>query len=169
MGDAPVMLVILDGLGIREMEHGNAVKLGNTVNLDRWTSTLERACVNASGESVGLVPDQMGNSEVGHMNLGAGRIVYQDITRINIAIREKTLGNNPNLQKLFSTVKANNSKLHLIGLVSDGGVHSHQDHLHALIKIDRGSKSFYECLGRFGKTSAPEFGFFIFAHKWMPP
>lgn len=135
MAKAPVMLVILDGLGIREMKHGNAVKLAETPNLDRWSTTLERACVNASGEAVGLVPDQMGNSEVGHMNLGAGRIVYQDITRINIAIRERTLGKKPELVDLFDSVKSNNAKLHLIGLVSDGGVHSHQDHLHALIRI----------------------------------
>ncbi len=135
MAHKPVMLVIMDGWGIREMSHGNAVKLGSTPNYDRWMSTLERAAVNASGEEVGLVPDQMGNSEVGHLNLGAGRVVYQDITRINIAIREETLARKPELETLLAQVKGDSKKLHLIGLVSDGGVHSHQDHLHALLKI----------------------------------
>lgn len=91
MAKKPVMLIILDGWGIREMEEGNAVAQGNTPNFDRWMNTVERAIVHTSGEHVGLVPDQMGNSEVGHLNLGAGRIVYQDISRIDNAIKEETL------------------------------------------------------------------------------
>jgi 2,3-bisphosphoglycerate-independent phosphoglycerate mutase len=135
MAKRPVMLVIMDGWGIREMETGNAVKLGNTPNYDRWCQTLERAVVDASGEAVGLVEEQMGNSEVGHLNIGAGRVVYQDITRINIAIRENKLAQMTGLQNAFATVKKNNSKLHIMGLVSDGGVHSHINHLFALLDI----------------------------------
>lgn len=135
MTQHPVMLVILDGWGIREMTLGNAIKQGQTPNYDRWCKTQERAIVEASGEAVGLVEGQMGNSEVGHLNIGAGRVVYQDITRINIAIREKTLGTMPALTDILESVKQRGSQLHLIGLLSDGGVHSHEQHLHALLDI----------------------------------
>lgn len=130
----PVMLIILDGWGVRTMQHGNAPYLADTPNYDRWNTTLERSLLDASGEAVGLVPEQMGNSEVGHLNLGAGRVVYQDITRINIAIREGRLHENAAIAGAMDGVKAG-GKLHLIGLVSDGGVHSHKDHLLALIDI----------------------------------
>ncbi len=135
MAHKPVMLIILDGWGIREMEHGNAVMQGKTPNFDRWTRTLERAIVNTFGEHVGLVPGQMGNSEVGHLNLGAGRIVYQDISRIENAIRDNTLGDIKALKGAFDHIKARGGKLHLVGLLGSGGVHSHQDHLHALMDI----------------------------------
>lgn len=131
----PVMLMILDGWGIREMETGNAVLLADTPNYDRWLHTLERSILDASGEAVGLVPDQMGNSEVGHLNLGAGRIVYQDISRINMAIREATLSANPALASAIDQVKRNQSHLHLIGLLGNGGVHAHESHLFALLDI----------------------------------
>lgn len=134
MARKPVMLIILDGLGIREMEEGNAALLANTPNIDNWMRNLERAVVDASGEAVGLVPGQMGNSEVGHLNLGAGRIVYQDISRIYNAINDDTLKDNPALQKAFAKAK-NGGKLHLVGLLSDGGVHSHEDHLYALLDL----------------------------------
>lgn len=137
MPNKPVMLVIMDGWGVREMQHGNAVMLAKTPNYDRWNQTLERALVNASGEAVGLVPDQMGNSEVGHMNLGAGRIVYQDITRIDVAIRSGELAANVDLNAVCLQAKANGGKVHLIGLVSDGGVHSHIRHLTALLRITK--------------------------------
>jgi 2,3-bisphosphoglycerate-independent phosphoglycerate mutase len=136
MAKKPVMLVILDGWGIREMDEGNAPLLGNTPNYDHWLSSMERAVVDASEEAVGLIPGQMGNSEVGHLNLGAGRVVYQDITRIYLAIQEKTLGQEAGLQRAFQVAKAG-GKLHLIGLVSDGGVHSHIDHLFALMDASR--------------------------------
>src|SRR5574339_64975 len=84
----PVALFILDGWGIREMEHGNSVIQAKTPNFSRWLHSMDRSIVDASGEAVGLVPDQMGNSEVGHLNLGAGLIVYQDISRINNAIQD---------------------------------------------------------------------------------
>jgi 2,3-bisphosphoglycerate-independent phosphoglycerate mutase len=136
MAKKPVMLVILDGWGIREMAEGNAPLLGETPNYDHWLRNLERAVVDASEEAVGLIPGQMGNSEVGHLNLGAGRVVYQDITRIYLAIHEKTLGKEAALQKAFQVAKAG-KKLHFIGLVSDGGVHSHIDHLLALMDASR--------------------------------
>ncbi|MCA9883072.1 MAG: 2,3-bisphosphoglycerate-independent phosphoglycerate mutase [Anaerolineae bacterium] len=135
MAYKPVMLIILDGWGIREMEEGNAPYLANIPNYRNWERNNERAVVDASEEWVGLVPGQMGNSEVGHLNLGAGRIVYQDITRINIAIREGSLAKNDDLLECINYVKDNGKKLHLIGLLSDGGVHSHEDHLYALLDI----------------------------------
>jgi 2,3-bisphosphoglycerate-independent phosphoglycerate mutase len=91
----PVALIILDGWGIREKEHGNAVAQAKTPNYDRWLRELERSIVDASGEAVGLPDGQMGNSEVGHLNLGAGRIIYQDLTRINLAIDSRHLLREP--------------------------------------------------------------------------
>lgn len=131
----PVMLIILDGWGIREMEHGNAIVQADTPNYDRWLRTKERSILDASGEAVGLVPGQMGNSEVGHLNLGAGRIVYQDITRIELAIQDGSLAQHKMLMSAIEQLKYKGGDLHLIGLLSDGGVHSHEDHLHALIRI----------------------------------
>ncbi len=130
----PVALIILDGWGIREMEHGNAVVQGRTPNYDRWTRTLERSVVDASGEPVGLPDGQMGNSEVGHLNLGAGRIVYQDLTRINLAIDRGDFFTNETLLTTLAGVKERRGKLHLIGLLGEGGVHSHSKHMYALME-----------------------------------
>ena len=129
----PVALIILDGWGIREAETGNAVVLGHTPNYDRWTDTLERSVLNASGEAVGLPEGQMGNSEVGHMNLGAGRIVYQDLTRINQAIGDGSFSENEVLGTALDKVQGK-GKLHLVGLFGEGGVHSHSDHMYALLQ-----------------------------------
>ena len=129
----PVALIILDGWGIREAEAGNAVVLGHTPNFDRWTETLERCLLDASGEAVGLPEGQMGNSEVGHMNLGAGRIVYQDLTRINQAIRDGSFFENEVLGTALDKVQGK-GKLHLVGLFGEGGVHSHSDHMYALLQ-----------------------------------
>ena len=131
----PVALIILDGWGIREKEDANAVVLGNTPNYDKWMRTLERSILDASGEAVGLPDGQMGNSEVGHLNLGAGRIVYQDLTRINLAIRDGSFNQNPTLVKAMETVKDKSSKLHVIGLFGAGGVHSHSDHMYAIMDM----------------------------------
>lgn len=131
----PVALIILDGWGIREKQDGNAVKLGHTPNHDRWLATLERSILDASGESVGLPEGQMGNSEVGHLNLGAGRIVYQDLTRIGRAIRDGSFYQMPRLVQSLDGVKARKAQLHLIGLFGVGGVHSHSDHMYALLKL----------------------------------
>lgn len=135
MSVKPVMLIILDGWGIRQMEHGNAVVQGNTPNYDTWLKALERSVVDASGEAVGLVADQMGNSEVGHLNLGAGRIVYQDITRIDKAIKDGELANHQTLVNTLTSLKQRGGKAHLVGLLGPGGVHSHDRHLYALIDI----------------------------------
>ena len=137
MPAGPVLLIILDGWGIRETQTGNAVALADTPNFDHWLQTYERTIVHTSGEHVGLTPGQMGNSEVGHLNLGAGRIVYQDISRIANAIASDTLAGNPVLRDALSYLKAEGIKLHLIGLLGDGGVHSHSDHLYALMDIAR--------------------------------
>ena len=135
MGRKPVLLIVLDGWGIREAEHGNAVVQAKTPNFDRWMRTCERCIVHTSGEHVGLTPGQMGNSEVGHLNLGAGRIVYQDISRIAKAIAEGALADNPVLREALQELRRRGGKLHLIGLLGDGGVHSHSDHLYALMDI----------------------------------
>ena len=135
MGRKPVMLIVLDGWGIREAVPGNAVVQGKTPNFDRWMQTCERCIVHTSGEHVGLTPGQMGNSEVGHLNMGAGRVVYQDISRIAKAIAEGALADNPVLCKALQAIRRWGGKLHLVGLLGDGGVHSHSDHLHALMEI----------------------------------
>lgn len=131
----PVALIILDGWGIREMEEGNAVVQANAPNYDRWLRTQERTILDASGEAVGLPEGQMGNSEVGHLNLGAGRVIYQDITRIYKAIADESFYDSSNLVEAITQVKAKGSKLHLIGLLGTGGVHSHDRHLYALLDL----------------------------------
>lgn len=136
MPKKPVVLIIRDGWGInpggkaKAKENGDATLLAHTPFHDHLYATYPWAKISGSGEDVGLPAGQMGNSEVGHLNLGAGRIVYQDLTRINKAVREGALARNPVLQEAFA--KAKGHRLHFLGLVSDGGVHSHQDHLVAL-------------------------------------
>ncbi len=131
----PVALIIMDGWGMRDAVEGNAVKQANTPNVDGWTADHERAVLDASGEEVGLPAGQMGNSEVGHLNLGAGRIIYQDITRIDKAIREDQLVNVEALREGLSLASNGINKLHLIGLQGTGGVHSHQRHMFALLDL----------------------------------
>ncbi len=131
----PVALIILDGWGIREKEHGNAVVQGKTPNYDRWTRELERSVVDASGEAVGLPDGQMGNSEVGHLNLGAGRVIYQDLTRINLAVDRGTFYENETLLTALAALKVRGGKLHLVGLFGEGGVHSHSKHMYALLAL----------------------------------
>ena len=134
-GKRPVALIIMDGWGNREMSEGNAVVLADTPNYDSWNREHERSILDASGLAVGLPEGQMGNSEVGHLNLGAGRIVYQDLTRINLAISDKSFFSNPVLLQAFDAAQSAGGKVHLIGLFSVGGVHSHLDHLYALIEM----------------------------------
>ena len=121
--------------GIRRKEDGNSVELGHTPNYDQWTQTLERAIVDASGEAVGLPEGQMGNSEVGHLNLGAGRIVYQELTRINLAIADKSFFENDVLNHAMDQVKKRGGKLHVVGLFGEGGVHSHSRHMYAILEL----------------------------------
>lgn len=131
----PVALIILDGFGLRESSHGNAVAQANKPNFDRYWNNYPRTTLTACGEAVGLPEGQMGNSEVGHLNIGAGRIVYQDLTRISKSIRDQEFFDNSTLVDAVRHAKANNKKLHLYGLVSDGGVHSHIAHLFALLEL----------------------------------
>ena len=129
-----VMLAILDGYGINQKENGNAIAHAKKPNLDRIFKTYPYTEIGASGEDVGLPAGQMGNSEVGHMNLGAGRIVYQSLTRVNIAVREDKLSSMPAISKAFEHAKSNGGAVHIMGLMSDGGVHSHIDHIIYLMK-----------------------------------
>ena len=129
------MLMILDGFGINDNEKGNAVKLANTPNLDRLTKTCPTTEVYTSGLNVGLPDGQMGNSEVGHTNIGAGRIVYQELTRITKSIEDGDFFSIPEFVEAIENCKKNNSKLHIMGLLSDGGVHSHIRHLFALLEL----------------------------------
>ncbi len=130
-----VALIVLDGWGLRDMQEGNAIALGKTPNYDKWTRDLERCIVDASGEAVGLPDGQMGNSEVGHLNLGAGRIIHQDLTRINLATRDGSFFDNQVLLQATKACKQKQGKLHLIGLFGEGGVHSHSSHLYALLNL----------------------------------
>ena len=130
---SPLVLVIFDGWGLRTAREHNAVALANTPIYDELRDRFPHASLVASGEAVGLPANQMGNSEVGHMNLGAGRVVYQDISRIDSAIRDGAFATNATLNAAIGRC-ADHHALHLIGLVSDGGVHSHQRHLDALLK-----------------------------------
>ncbi len=131
----PVALIILDGLGLREEVQGNAVAQANKPNFDRYWSTFPHTTLTASGEEVGLPQGQMGNSEVGHLNIGAGRIVYQDLTRISKSIRDGDFFSNPKLLGAVRHAKQHGGKLHLLGLLSDGGVHSHIEHVFALLDM----------------------------------
>ena len=135
MDRKPIMLMILDGFGINENEKGNAVKLANTPNIDRLMKTCPTTEVYTSGLNVGLPDGQMGNSEVGHTNIGAGRIVYQELTRITKSIEDGDFFSIPEFVEAIENCKKNNSKLHIMGLLSDGGVHSHIRHLFALLEL----------------------------------
>jgi 2,3-bisphosphoglycerate-independent phosphoglycerate mutase len=131
----PVMLVVLDGWGWREEVADNAVRQANTPAFDRLWSHCPHALLHTSGRDVGLPAGQMGNSEVGHLNIGAGRVVMQDLPRINDAIASGEIARRPALINLIEKLKQSGGRCHLIGLVSPGGVHSHQDHGIALAKI----------------------------------
>ncbi|WPK10252.1 2,3-bisphosphoglycerate-independent phosphoglycerate mutase [Lysinibacillus louembei] len=135
MPKKPVALIILDGFALRDEVKGNAVAQANKPNFDRYWNVYPHTTLTASGEAVGLPDGQMGNSEVGHLNIGAGRIVYQSLTRINKSIREGDFFRNEAFLQAVEHVKKHGSKLHLMGLLSDGGVHSHYEHLFALLKL----------------------------------
>ncbi|OQX93155.1 MAG: phosphoglycerate mutase (2,3-diphosphoglycerate-independent) [Tenericutes bacterium 4572_104] len=130
----PVVLIIMDGIGIAKKSSGNAYTLAKHPNLDRLFKEYPNIQIEASGEAVGLPEGQMGNSEVGHMNIGAGRVVYQSLTRINKAVKDGELSKNKAYAHAFNNAIKNNSKLHLFGLLSNGGVHSHIDHFKAMLK-----------------------------------
>lgn len=132
---SPILLVILDGYGLSDKKEGNAILSAKTPNFDRLFSTYPHSVLEASGMSVGLPEGQMGNSEVGHLNIGAGRIVYQDLTRITKSIQDGDFSRNPTLIRAIENSKKNDSSLHLMGLLSDGGVHSHNTHLYSLLEM----------------------------------
>ena len=131
----PTVLLILDGYGLNEKEEGNAIKQAKTPVMDRLMKEYPFVQGSASGMSVGLPDGQMGNSEVGHLNMGAGRIVYQELTRITKEIEEGTFFENEALVKAMENVKKNDSALHFYGLLSDGGVHSHNTHMYGVLEM----------------------------------
>ena len=131
----PVVLCIMDGFGIRNTDEGNAISAAKTPNLDKFFNNYPFTTIGASGLDVGLPDGQMGNSEVGHTNIGAGRVVYQMLVKITKDIESGKFFENEALKNAMENCKKNNSALHLIGLLSDGGVHSHIDHLYGLLKM----------------------------------
>lgn len=137
MTEQPVILIVLDGFGINHRTEGNAVAAAKAPFFESLFRDQPHTELHASGEHVGLPDGQMGNSEVGHLNLGAGRIVYQDITRITKSIRDKEFFSNPVLLSAMEQVRQNDSTLHLMALLSDGGVHSHIDHVLAMFDLAR--------------------------------
>ena len=145
MAKKPVMLMILDGFGLSDNLDGNAIRNSYKPNFDKLVNEYPHTTLKASGISVGLPEGQMGNSEVGHLNIGAGRIIYQELTRISKDINEGSFFKNEAFNKAIDNAKVNNSSMHLMGLLSDGGVHSHINHLKALITLckDSGLKKVY--------------------------
>ena len=135
MSKTPTTLIIMDGFGLREEEKGNAIQNARTPNLDRIFANCPGCKLSASGLDVGLPEGQMGNSEVGHTNIGAGRVVFQDLPRISKAVADGTFFENEAYREAMDDCKEKNSALHLMGLLSDGGVHSHITHLFALLEM----------------------------------
>ncbi|MEK4871217.1 2,3-bisphosphoglycerate-independent phosphoglycerate mutase [Niallia sp. FSL W8-1348] len=135
MSKSPVALIILDGFALRSERMGNAVAQANKPNFDKYWNAYPHATLVASGEAVGLPEGQMGNSEVGHLNIGAGRIVYQSLTRVNVSIREGEFYKNETFVNAMKHVKEKGKNLHLFGLLSDGGVHSNIEHMYALLRL----------------------------------
>jgi len=132
---SPVILLILDGWGHRDAAPDNAISTAHTPNWDRLWASRPHAFLTACGEAVGLPDGQMGNSEVGHMNLGAGRVVYQELTRINKAIESGAFARNPALLEAARAARSSGGTIHIMGLVSPGGVHSHEDHVMAMLDL----------------------------------
>ncbi len=133
----PFVLIIMDGWGINPRKEGNAIALARTPNIDKLARNWPHTAVKTSGLAVGLPEGQMGNSEVGHQNIGAGKRVLQDYTRVSESIQDGTFFQNPTFLKAIEHVKKNHSQLHICGLLGDGGVHAHQTHLEALLKLAR--------------------------------
>ena len=155
----PVALIILDGWGLRENCEDNAVCQAHTPRLKDFAKSYPTSWLNASGLNVGLPDGQMGNSEVGHLNIGAGRIINQDLTRINLSIEKEEFFTNQVFLDALARIKENGGKLHLMGLLSDGGVHSHNSHAYALIALAK-SKGVAVCVHAFmdGRDTPPQSG-----------
>ena len=160
MANQPVALIIMDGWGLAEPGPGNAISLARTPVVDRLFRESPWTTLGASGLDVGLPDGQMGNSEVGHTNIGAGRVVYQDLTRISLAIERNELDSNPALNLAMEAASGPGRALHLLGLLSDGGVHSHQDHLEALVRMaaQRGLQRIYVHAFLDGRDTPPDSG-----------
>ena len=160
MSKRPTVLMILDGYGLNEKEQGNAVAEAKTPVMDRLMAEYPFVKGNASGLAVGLPDGQMGNSEVGHLNMGAGRIVYQELTRITKEIEDGVFFENEALLKAVGNAKANDSALHMFGLVSDGGVHSHNTHIYGLLELAKrhGLKKVYVHCFLDGRDTPPTSG-----------
>ena len=158
MTKKPVALIILDGFGLRDETAGNAVQAAKMPNLDRLFHKYPHNTLEASGLGVGLPDGQMGNSEVGHLNLGAGRIVYQSLTRINLAVKNGDLKNDPVIEKGCAHALENNKKVHVMGLLSPGGIHSHNEHIYALVEAAKaqGAKEVYVHIFLDGRDTAPK-------------
>lgn len=135
MNNNLVALIILDGFAYGKSYEGNAIDKAKKPNFDHYIKTYPNKTLQASGEAVGLPAGQMGNSEVGHLNIGAGRVVYQSLTRVNVEIKNEMFYQNQHFVKAIENAKKNNKKLHILGLLSDGGVHSHINHITALIDL----------------------------------
>jgi 2,3-bisphosphoglycerate-independent phosphoglycerate mutase len=131
----PFVLIIMDGWGVNPRKDGNAIALARTPNIDKIARDWPHTTVKTSGEAVGLPPGQMGNSEVGHQNIGAGKRVLQDYTRVSESIKDGTFFHNPAFLKAIEHVKRNSSQLHICGLLGNGGVHAHESHLEALLRL----------------------------------
>src|SRR3989440_838394 len=131
----PFVLIVMDGWGINPRKEGHAIALARTPNIDRLAREWPYTAVKTSGAAVGLPEGQMGNSEVGHQNIGAGKRVLQDYTRVSESIRDGSFFHNPALLKAIEHVKKNSSQLHICGLLGDGGVHAHESHLEALLRL----------------------------------
>ena len=160
MSKKPVVLMVLDGYGLNDKTEGNAIAQAKTPVMDKLMKECPFQKGNASGLSVGLPDGQMGNSEVGHMNIGAGRIIYQELTRITKAIEEGTFFENKALLAAVENAKKNKSDLHLFGLLSDGGVHSHNTHLYGLLELAKrnGLENVYVHAFLDGRDTAPTSG-----------
>jgi len=135
MNVTPVLLIILDGFGYREACDNNAICQARKPNWNFFWSSCAHSTIDASEKWVGLPAAQMGNSEVGHLNIGAGRVVYQDISRIDVDIEDGGFFTNPALSNAIQTAITNHSALHILGLLSAGGVHSHENHIFALLEM----------------------------------
>ncbi len=160
MSKKPTVLLVLDGFGLNDNKEANAIAMANTPNMDRLMEEYPFVKGNASGMAVGLPDGQMGNSEVGHINIGAGRIVYQELTRITKEIQEGTFFENAALLAAIDNCKRYNSDLHLYGLLSDGGVHSHNTHLYGLLELAKrhGLKNVYVHAFLDGRDTPPTSG-----------
>ena len=135
MSKKPIALIIMDGFGYNHKDYGNAIRAAKTPNIDRLLANYPHTLIGASGMDVGLPEGQMGNSEVGHTNIGAGRIVYQELTRITKSIKDGEFFSNEAFTAAVENCKKNDSALHLFGLLSNGGVHSHNSHLYGLLEL----------------------------------